>query len=219
MKFHLILISVSLFFLMSCKNQQMVDENISLKEQVTTLKQNLQLVKKTNENMHFLKKQLESVKAKIITNYGTIELSFNNNEAPIHCFNFITRAEGGFYDNTLFHRIIPGFMIQGGDPNTKTKNTASYGQGGPLINIPHEFNDLKHEAGVLSMARVSDVSYGAGCQFFITHEPTPQLDKQYTVFGKVTKGMDVVNKIALAKRNQQDLPLSPIKIKTIQVYK
>ena len=215
----LLIFSISFILLLSCKDQKMVEENTQLKEQVKTLKQNIQLIKQISKQTQFLKQQLEGVKARIITSYWNIELSFNNNEAPIHCFNFITRAESGFYDNTLFHRIIPGFMIQGGDPNTKTKNTSSYGQGGPLVNIPHEFNDLPHEKGVLSMARTGDVNAGAGSQFFITHAATPQLDNQYTVFGKVTKGMDVVDKIAKAKRNSRDLPQTPIKIKTIQIYK
>ena len=215
----ILIISFALLISFSCKDQKMMDENAALKEQLKTLKQNLSLIKQTSENTKFLKKQLEGVKARIVTNYGNIELSFFNNDAPLHCFNFITRAESGFYDNTLFHRVIPGFMIQGGDPNTKTKNSASYGMGGPLVNIPHEFNKNKHEAGVLSMARQGNKALGAGSQFFITHKPTPQLDNEYTVFGKVTKGMEVVDKIANVKRNARDLPDKPVQIKTIEVYR
>lgn len=215
---HLIL-SLSALFLFSCTDQKIVDENAALKEQVKTLRQNLTLIKQTNERTKFLREQLKGVKARVMTNYGNIELEFFNNEAPLHCFNFITRAEGGFYDNTLFHRIIPGFMIQAGDPNTKTDNSSSYGMGGPLVNIPHEFNKIKHDAGTLSMARQGDKTIGAGSQFFITHNRTPQLDNEYTVFGKVTKGMDVVDKIANVKRNARDLPLKPVRIKTIEVYR
>lgn len=214
-----ILLTISALMLFSCKDKKMEEENVQLKEQVKTLKQTIQLTKNMNQQIKFLKAQLQGVKAKIVTNYGNIELDFYNNEAPIHCYNFTTRAESGFYDNTLFHRIIPGFMIQGGDPNTKTKNTATYGAGGPLVNIPHEFNDRKHKKGVLSMARQGNKKVGAGSQFFITHEETPQLDHEYTVFGEVTAGMEVVNKIALSKRNQNDLPLQPIRIKTIEVYR
>ncbi len=207
------------FILFSCQSQKTEQENVALRKQVKTLKQTVQIIKESNKRIQFLTDQLKGVKARIITNYGTIELSFRPDKAPIHCFNFITRAESGYYDHTLFHRVIPGFMIQGGDPNTKTKNVQSYGQGGPLVHIPHEFNDLKHDRGVLSMARVSDVSQGAGSQFFITQEATPQLDGEYTVFGKVTSGMDVVDKIANVKRNKRDLPLKPVQIKTIEVYR
>jgi len=213
------LVAISSLLLFSCQSQKSEKENVALRKQVKTLKQTVQLIKQSNERIQFLKEQLKGVKARIITNYGNIELSFRPDVAPIHCFNFITRAESGYYDNTLFHRVIPGFMIQGGDPNTKTKNVQSYGQGGPLVHIPHEFNDLKHEKGVLSMARVSDVSQGAGSQFFITQAPTPQLDHQYTVFGKVTSGLDVVDKIANVKRNNHDLPLKPVRVKTIEVYR
>ncbi len=205
--------------LFSCKSQKTEQENVTLRKQIKTLKQTIQIIKESNKRIQFLKDQLKGVKARIITNYGNIELSFRPDKAPLHCFNFITRAESGYYDHTLFHRVIPGFMIQGGDPNTKTKNVRSYGQGGPLVHIPHEFNDLKHERGVLSMARVSDVSQGAGSQFFITQAATPQLDGQYTVFGKVAAGMDVVDKIANVKRNNRDLPLKPVQIKTIEVFR
>ena len=214
-----IVLGLSALVFFSCTDQNLVDENAALKDQVTTLKQNLTLIKQVGERTTFLRKQLEGVKARIVTNYGNIELDFFNQDAPLHCFNFITRAESGFYDNTLFHRIIPGFMIQGGDPNTKTKNSSSYGQGGPLVNIPHEFNKNKHEAGVLSMARQGNKALGAGSQFFITHKQTSQLDNEYTVFGKVTKGMEVVDKIANVKRNARDLPDKPVQIKTIEVYR
>ncbi len=219
MRYTFILVSLAALLLFSCGNEKTAKENEALKGQVKTLKQTIQLTKDMNKNIRFLKKSLEGVKARIVTNYGNIELKFFNNDAPITCFNFITRAESGFYNGTLFHRIIPGFMIQGGDPNTKTKNKASYGMGGPLVNIPHEFNKHSHKRGILSMARVGDVTQGAGCQFFIMHKDGPQLDNQYTVFGEVTTGMDVVDKIAAVKRNNRDLPLNPVQIKIIEVFK
>jgi len=219
MRYTFIVLIFSALLLFSCDNQKAVKENETLKEQVKSLKQTIQLTKDMNKRIRFLKKSLDGVKARIVTNYGNIEVSFFNNDAPITCFNFITRAESGFYNGTLFHRIIPGFMIQGGDPNTKTKNKASYGLGGPLVNIPHEFNDHSHKRGILSMARVGDVTQGAGCQFFIMHQDAPQLDNQYTVFGEVTSGMDVVDKIAAVKRNNRDLPLNPVQIKIIEVFK
>ncbi len=219
MRYTFFIVSLATLLLFSCDNQKAAKENEALKEQVKTLKQTIQLTKDMNKRIGFLKKSLEGVKARIVTNYGNIEVKFFNNDAPITCFNFVTRAEGGFYNGTLFHRVIPGFMIQGGDPNTKTKNKASYGMGGPLVNIPHEFNKRSHKRGILSMARVGDVTQGAGCQFFIMHQDGPQLDNQYTVFGEVTSGMDVVDKIAAVKRNNRDLPLNPVQIKIIEVFK
>lgn len=219
MKKMLMFILVAALAITSCDSGKTKEENTKLKEQVKALKQTIQLTKSLTKKMQFLKDQIDGVKAKIITNYGDIELAFYPNEAPIHCFNFIARAESGFYDNTQFHRVIPGFMIQGGDPNTKTNNKASYGSGGPLVHIPNEFNKLPHKKGVLSMARTSNPNDGAGSQFFITHAATPQLDNQYTVFGYVTKGQDVVDKIAKVKRDKRDLPLKPVRIKTIKVYR
>ncbi|RMF56672.1 MAG: peptidylprolyl isomerase [Calditrichaeota bacterium] len=156
---------------------------------------------------------------------GTIELEFFPEKAPLHCFNFITRAESGFYNGTQFHRIIKGFMIQGGDPKSKDKDPYNDGTGGPIVNIPNEFNEIHHGPGILSMARVSDPSVGAGCQFFIMHGDAPQLDKQYTVFGKVTKGMEVVDKIAnvptYGNRNPRlrDHPIEPVIIRRIEVFR
>jgi len=205
--------------LFSCSNKKLSEENARLKKQVRTLKQTVQLVKQERRNMQFLSEQLKDVKARIVTNHGNIELSFFPQDAPITCLSFITRAESGFYNRTLFHRVIPGFMIQGGDPNTKTAKTETYGMGGPLVAIPHEFNDHSHVRGVLSMARVGDVTKGAGSQFFITQADAKQLDHQYTVFGKVTAGMDVVDQIAAVQRNERDLPLKEVRIKTIEVYR
>lgn len=212
----LILISA---FLFSCESKKLREENEKLRQNVKQLKQTVSLIKQERQKMQFLMDQMKDVKARIVTNHGNIELSFFVQDAPIHCFNFITRAESGFYDNTQFHRVIPGFMIQAGDPNTKTNNKATYGSGGPLVSIPHEFNDHSHKRGILSMARVGDVTKGAGSQFFITQADATQLDGQYTVFGQVTKGMDVVDKIAAVKRNSKDLPVKAVRIKTIEVYR
>lgn len=213
------LLLVGFLFLASCQDNKLKEENAALKKQIKELKYTIQLIKQTRKNMDFLTEQLKGVKARIVTNYGNIELSFYPEKAPLHCFNFITRAESGYYDDVLFHRVIPGFMIQAGDPLTKTGDKSLYGTGGPLVHIPHEFNDLPHVRGVLSMARTADVSQGAGSQFFITQADARQLDRQYTVFGKVTKGMDVVDKIANVKRDRRDVPLSPVRIKTIEVYR
>ena len=213
-----VVILISTFFF-SCESKKLTEENEQLRKNVKQLKQTVSLIKHGRQKMQFLIDQLKDVKARIVTNHGSIELSFLAQDAPLHCFNFITRAESGFYDNTQFHRVIPNFMIQAGDPTTKTNNKALYGSGGPLVSIPHEFNDHSHKRGMLSMARVGDVTKGAGSQFFITHADVPQLDKQYTVFGQVTKGMDVVDKIASVKRGPNDLPLKAVRIKTIEVYR
>lgn len=218
----LILIFVLFLFIISCKDKEMIEENAKLKEMVEELKIKVESYKQSGKNLDFLASQMEGVKAKIITNYGNIEVEFFPEKAPIHCFNFISRAESGFFDNTQFHRVIKGFMIQGGDPNSKLKDINKYGQGGPLVNIPHEFNEIKHTPGILSMARPGNVSMGAGSQFFIMHADNPGLDGKYTVFGKVTNGMDVVNKIANTKTiepGRRDLPEKRVYVKTIEVYR
>lgn len=137
-------------------------------------------------------------------------------KAPKTVENFETLANKGFYDGVIFHRVIPGFMIQGGDPT-------GTGMGGPGHTIPGEFsgngftgNDLKHTRGVLSMARTMDPN-SAGSQFFIMHADAPHLDGQYAAFGKVTDGMDEVDKIASTKTNYSDKPLQDQKIKSIRV--
>ena len=219
----IILLIVAVFFLLTaCKDIKMIEENAKLKEQVKDLKQTIQLYIESNKNRQFLASKIEGVKARIITNMGNIELEFYSEEAPLHCFNFISRAESGFYDNTQFHRVIKGFMIQGGDPNTRTDDINTYGTGGPIVTIPHEFNDIKHTPGILSMARPGDVNIGAGSQFFIMHADYPSLDGQYTAFGKVTSGMDVVNEIANVETiepRRRDLPKKRVRIKTIEVYR
>jgi len=132
--------------------------------------------------------------AVIETQYGNIEVEFFSDKAPGHVKNFKTLAKTGFYNGTLFHRVIPGFMVQGGDPNSKSADRSRHGMGGPGYSIKAEFNDVKHERGVLSMARSQDPN-SAGSQFFIVVKDSFFLDGQYTVFGKVTKGMEVADKI------------------------
>ncbi len=132
--------------------------------------------------------------AVIETKYGNIEVEFFSDKAPGHVKNFKTLAKTGFYNGTLFHRVIPGFMVQGGDPNSKSADRDRHGVGGPGYTIKAEFNDVKHERGVLSMARAQDPD-SAGSQFFIVIKDSFFLDGQYTVFGKVTKGIEVADKI------------------------
>ncbi len=150
--------------------------------------------------------------AVIETSMGNIELKFYPDVAPNHVSNFITLAKKGFYDGTIFHRVIPGFVIQGGDPNTKGPNRAMYGTGGPGYTVKAEFNARPHLRGTLSMARSQNPD-SAGSQFYICVAPLPQLDGNYTVFGEVTSGMDVVDKIVNAPRDGRDNPLQRIEMK------
>ena len=152
--------------------------------------------------------------AVIETRFGNIELEFFPEKAPGHVKNFKTLAKTGFYNGTLFHRVIPGFMIQGGDPNTKNPDRSMHGMGGPGYSIKAEFNDTKHDRGILSMARAQDPN-SAGSQFYIVVRDSHFLDGQYTVFGKVTKGMEVADKIVSSPRDERDNPLESISIKII----
>jgi peptidyl-prolyl cis-trans isomerase B (cyclophilin B) len=157
-------------------------------------------------------------KAVITTSMGVIEIEFLSNKAPNTIANFRKLAKLEFYDNTKFHRIIKGFMIQGGDPNTKPGATGQPGTGGPGYQVKAEFNDTKHLPGIVSMARSSDPD-SAGSQFFIVHEAAPHLDGGYTAFGRVIKGMDVVNKIANVETDGGDAPLTPVVVKSIRIVK
>jgi peptidyl-prolyl cis-trans isomerase B (cyclophilin B) len=133
--------------------------------------------------------------AVIKTSEGDMIVQFWNDAAPNTIENFKKLARAGFYDGTIFHRIVKGFMIQGGDPNSKDPGKEDkYGEGGPGYKIKAEFNDHSHDRGVISMAREPDPD-SAGSQFFICLAPVPRLDHQYTTFGKLIKGDDVLEKI------------------------
>lgn len=154
------------------------------------------------------------------TDEGRIVLMFFNDKAPKHVKNFKDLARKGFYNGTKFHRTIPGFMIQGGDPNTKKGDKSTWGMGGPGYNVRAEFNDVKHVPGILSMARSQDPN-SAGSQFFIMVGDAPSLDRQYTAFGKVVSGMNVVNKIVARPSDSQNngLALRPVTIRSAKVVK
>ncbi len=154
-------------------------------------------------------------KAVIETQFGNMELEFFPQKAPKHVENFIKLAKSGFYDGTIFHRVIPKFMIQGGDPNTKTEDKSQYGMGGPGYNVKAEFNDTPHTRGILSMAR-SQHPDSAGSQFFIMVDTATHLDGQYTAFGKVVKGMEVADKIVAQKR-AGDAPIKRIEMKVVVI--
>jgi cyclophilin family peptidyl-prolyl cis-trans isomerase len=154
--------------------------------------------------------------AEVYTTAGQINLRFFPDVAPNHVKNFIDLAQQGFYSNTKFHRVIPGFMIQGGDPNTKSGDPMTWGTGGSDKNVKAEFNKISHKRGILSMAR-SQSPDSASSQFFIVVKDSTFLDNQYTVFGEVTEGMDVADKIVNAPKGANDRPNSPVSITKIVI--
>ena len=148
------------------------------------------------------------------TNLGTIVIEFFPEDAPNHVDNFIGLTESGFYDGVLFHRIIPGFMIQGGDPNTIDGDPNTWGTGGPTTSVDAEFNTIKHNRGIVSMARSADPNSG-GSQFFIVHADSNFLDEQYTVFGRIVtdESFETLDKIASVEISSQDRPQNPEQVK------
>jgi len=163
-------------------------------------------------------KKMADTKAVIETKFGNIELKFFPEVAPNHVNNFIELAKKGFYDGTTFHRVIPGFMIQGGDPNSKNPDKSKHGMGGPGYTIKAEFNDKPHKRGTLSMARAANPD-SAGSQFFICVADAPFLNRQYTVFGEVVSGMEVADKIVSQPRDPRDNPNDRIEMKVKIVEK
>lgn len=157
-------------------------------------------------------KKMSTTKAVIETKFGNITLKFFPDVASGHVKNFIDLAKKGFYDGTTFHRVIPGFMIQGGDPNSKSHDKRMHGMGGPGYTIKAEFNDRPHKRGTLSMARSANPD-SAGSQFFICVAAAPFLDRQYTVFGEVESGMEVADKIVSQPRDRNDNPNERIEMK------
>jgi cyclophilin family peptidyl-prolyl cis-trans isomerase len=147
--------------------------------------------------------------ARMETTEGPIVLELYPKQAPHHVNSFVFLSKEGFYNGVIFHRVIPGFMIQGGDPTGP-------GGGGPGYKLKAEFNNTHHGRGVLSAARTPDPD-SAGSQFFIMHGDSPHLDNQYTAFGKVIEGMDVVDKIATAPTGANDRPVKPASIKGIKI--
>ena len=150
-----------------------------------------------------------------VEKFGTIEVELYKDAAPITVDNFVKLVNKGFYNGLTFHRIIRGFMIQGGCPKGN-------GTGGPGYSIKGEFsanginNPIKHERGIISMARAMDPN-SAGSQFFIMHQAAPHLDGQYAAFGKVVKGIEVVDAIASVQTNYFDAPLQKVVIKSIKI--
>ena len=156
------------------------------------------------------------------TSMGDIEIELFEKEAPKHVANFKKLVNSGFYEGTTFHRVIPGFMIQGGDPNSKDNDRSNDGQGGPGYTVPAEIN-AKHVKGSLAGARMGDQvnpkRESSGSQFYIVTGEASHLDGQYTVYGKVTKGLDIALKIENVKRDAMDNPIEKVTIKKVEFKK
>lgn len=183
-------------------------------------------VAKEKSAMEIMKTLPEEPEFDIVTNLGTITIKLYS-KTPKHRENFEKLALTGYYDGLLFHRVINGFMIQGGDPFTKDTSAtavAKYGQGGPGYTIPAEFvPEYKHKKGALAAARKGDVANpmkeSSGSQFYIVQDAAAcaQLDGGYTVFGETVKGLDIIDRIAAVATDNRDRPLMPVQIKTIKL--
>lgn len=148
---------------------------------------------------------------------GVMEIELFPDIAPKHCENFDSLVTSGFYDGTAFHRVIPGFMIQGGDPNSKSKPSNTWGYGDPSQKrVPAEFSKTPHARGILSAARSQDIN-SAASQFFICHADAPHLDGQYTVYGQLVKGFEVLDTIAETPCGERNLPMEKIEMKIAKV--
>lgn len=156
--------------------------------------------------------------ATLQTNYGNITIQLFPDIAPKTVQNFQKLIDEGFYDGIKFHRIVPDFVIQAGDPNTRTDDKSTWGFGGPGYTIEAEFSDVKHVRGIVSMARPAGDIHGAGSQFFIVVKDAPHLDGQYTVFGRVVEGMDVVDAIVSLSRDDRDIPLTDVMIEKAHTF-
>ena len=155
-----------------------------------------------------------------VENFGVIKFRFFPDIAPGHVENFKKLANESFYDGTTFHRVIPSFMIQGGDPLSKDENRINDGQGGPGYTISAEFSDMLHRRGIVSMARAQDPD-SAGSQFFIMVADSAAwpkiLDGKYTIFGEVIEGMEVAEKIVAAEADGRDRPKSNVVMKKVSI--
>ena len=173
----------------------------------------------------FMTIEKENKVAVISTNFGDMVVEFYPDIAPMHVESFMALVNEEYFNGTTFHRVIPGFMIQGGDPNSRNENRATHGTGGRagkffgLGNeedpstwlIPQEFSNTPHVKGILSMARTNDPN-SAASQFFVCHDNANFLDNNYTVFGKVIDGLDIIDQIANVAKDQNDNPLEKVEM-------
>ncbi|MFA6455684.1 MAG: peptidylprolyl isomerase [Bacteroidota bacterium] len=190
---------------------------------VMTIDAQSKVFKKNKKGNHTVIEQKENSKKGFVvieTTLGNITIQLNDSAAPKHSANFRKLAKEGFYDSTTFHRVIPNFMIQGGDPNSKSGERSTHGMGTPGYTIDAEIG-LAHDRGVIAAARQGDQinpqRKSNGSQFYITVVPTTFLDGQYSVFGKVVEGMDVADKIVAVPRDARDNPLEKVMIKKMTV--
>ena len=204
-----LLLGLGFLYVIQTTNQEQTEEIIeTVEEEIEVIE-----VEKQEDNKNQVQSNsMSNPKAIIETKYGNIVIELLPDVAPKHVENFIKLSKDGFYDGTTFHRVIPGFMIQGGDPNSKDNDRSNDGMGGPGYTINAEFNEISHKRGILSMARSNDPN-SAGAQFFIVVKDSTQLDRQYTVFGRVTEGMDVADKIVSVERDGNDNPLEKVEMK------
>jgi peptidyl-prolyl cis-trans isomerase B (cyclophilin B) len=206
------LIAVPAALVLSCSNGNSAEE----KKPITPPKAQVRKAPETVPGSPKL--TAESEVAVLKTKLGEIVIRFYPHVAPNHVKNFKSLAESKFFDGMTFHRVIPGFMIQGGDPNSKDDDLNNDGMGGGPRKLMAEFNQIRHEPGIVSAARSSDPN-SASSQFFIMVAASPNLDGQYSVFGKVAKGLEVANKIVALPRNERDNPGKASMILSVRIVK
>jgi len=218
MKNTFLILLIFSFMNMGCGNSKKEEAMDNKSEQSNQITNDNSEINQTNNQ----KKEV----AIISTEFGDMVVDFFEGNAPKHVESFKLHAENGYYNGTIFHRVIPGFMIQGGDPNTKGQNNASYGTGGHAAKyygignqnesatwtLPAEFNSIKHREGILSMARANNPNSG-GSQFFICAAEAPHLNGKYTVFGQVIEGIEIVDQIVNLPRDARDNPNRRIEMK------
>ncbi len=213
----IIILFLFIFLLSACAQNKLVETKKEVKEE--NIKNNQE---KTMEKQRTLPGQEDLAviynQAIIKTNQGDITVEFYGDDSPVTVNNFLNLAKDGFYDGTLFHRVIKDFMIQGGDPNSKSDDWSTHGIGGPNYRFDDEFNSHKLVKGSLAMANAGPNTNGS--QFFIvTATSTPWLDGRHTNFGYVVDGMDVVNAIEFVETDSRDHPIEDVKIESIELMR
>ncbi len=236
LKLMLLPVFILSFFAFICGNNK--TENIDTKKQDNTTNTQTQTQNTQSQNTQSkidsmttktdsidTKDKKDSKESNIVvmkTSMGDIEIELFESDAPLHVANFKKLVKSGFYEGLTFHRVIPNFMIQGGDPNSKDSDRSNDGQGGPGYTIPAEIK-AKHEKGSIAGARLGDAANpkreSSGSQFYIVTGEASHLDGQYTVFGKVTKGLDIALKIQNVKKDASDNPIEKVTIKKISFKK
>jgi len=207
----LILALVLGLIIAGCSEKSQISHKVLTKAEIDEVIENVQQL----PNIPVSEDEIAVIK----TDFGTIEFEFYPDVAPNHCANFKKLANAGFYDGVTFHRVIPGFVIQGGDILSRDDNPMNDGTGDAGYKVDAEFSNLKHDRGVISTARAPHDINSAGTQFFICVSEIHHLDGQYTIFGKVNKGMDVVDKIVAVPRDGRDRPKENVYMNEVRVVK